>query len=149
MNTHILRSILTFRFQENDKLHQTALMLVLIARNCLSVSELIVDVYLFFFAVRFGGQDEASLPQKPQRQQHRWATECKSSVVTMCCTQSQTYFETEVKTGEESVLFWKLLIVASLSGIKQNATVNQGTSTIDDLFNPAWLSKFQWKSKRG
>ena len=101
------------------------------------------------FAVRFGGQDEASLPQKPQRQQHRWATEYKSSVVTMCCTQSQTYFETEVKTGEESVLFWKFLIVASLSGIKQIATVNQGTSTIDYLFNPVWLSKFEWKSKQG
>lgn len=67
----------------------------------------------------------------------------------MCCTQSQTYFETEVKTGEESVLFWKFLIVASLSGIKQNATVNQGTSTIDYLFNPVWLSKFEWKSKQG
>lgn len=40
----------------------------------------------------------------------------------MCSTQTQAYFETEVKTGNESVLFWKLVIVISLIAVEQNAT---------------------------
>ena len=56
--------IYSYRFaftEENDKLLQTALALtcltlVLKARNCLSVSELIVDVYLFYFLSDSGGR---------------------------------------------------------------------------------------------
>lgn len=40
------------------------------------------------------------------------------------------------------------MTVTSLSGIKQNVTVNQETSKIDNLFNPGWLSKFEWTSKQ-